>query len=315
MIRMRKPLAVIAAILVIAAIGFVADANLRIATQENLTPEAGARGHFVDVSGRRMHVLTMGDVTADPSGAPLLLIHGFGMPGQSWLPWAARLTVTRALIIPDLIGFGHSERAATPGAHYTLEGRAAALVAMLDALNVPRVDIVGESLGGAIAAQFALDYPERVRRVVFMGAAIYPHPNIGPQLGLLPFGLGRALTWHAIGSGPFGAPAQQCGTQPTCPWLESVRVAGTVDSLRAMALTTRDNGAEDELLPQRISAIRAPSLVLWGGNDAIVPVSDGDRLAQALKTNIAIIAEAGHVPYLEQPDKVAIRVTNFLNTP
>lgn len=225
-------------ILLIAFAAVVADANLRIADEEVLAADSGAPGRFVTVDGRRLHVVTVGDVATDPSGAPLLLIHGFAAPGHvTWLPWASRLAGQRAFIMPDLLGFGHSDRIGVPDAAYTLKSRAAALAAVLDALSVGPVDVVGESYGGAVAAQFALDYPTRVPRIIFMDAAIYPRPNPLEFARGLPLGLGRAITWHALTGGPFGFIGQYCKDQPNCRWLRLARIAGTTDALTAMLST------------------------------------------------------------------------------
>jgi len=302
----------VAIILVITVVGLVADANLRIAGDETLAPEVGAPGRFVMVDGRRLHVATIGDISADPTGAPLMLIHGFAAPGHvTWLPWASRLTAERALIMPDLMGFGHSARIMRPDAAYTLKSRSAALAVALDSLGIAQVDIVSESYGGAVAAQFALDYPARVRRIVFMGAMIYPQPDpFEPSIDVR-FGIGRAIAWHVLSGGPFSFVAQNCKGQANCRWLRLTRVTGTTDALRAMSYTQR-HSPEGAALVQDIAKITAPALVIWGGNDRFVPVSEGDRLARQLNSSIAIIADAGHMPYIEQPEKVAARVLAFL---
>jgi len=306
-----KIIIAVLAVIVIFGTGVVADANLEISSRETLAPDFGAPGRFVTVDGHKLHVATIGDIAKDPSGAPLLLLHGFLAPGHvTWLPWANRLTPQRALILPDLLGFGHSERVTQPGAYYTLKEQAASLATILDALGVTQVDIVGESYGGAVAAQFAAEFPERVRRVVFMDAAIYAQPALA-RVATVPLGIGRAIVWHVLGGGPFGFIAQNCKDQPSCRWMRLAHVTGTTDALIAM-LTTRRQTPDDANLPQRLSKITARSLVIWGGNDTVVPVTDGDRLALALKSTIAIVAGAGHLPYLDQPEKVAQRILDFL---
>ncbi len=300
------------AIFVILLAGLVADANVRIAGEETLALDFGAPGRFVTVDGRSLHVATVGDVAADATGAPLLLVHGFAAPGHvTFLPWASKLGAKRALIMPDLLGYGHSAHIPVPGNYYSLKNQAAALAAILDDLGVARVDVVGHSYGGAVAAQFALDYPARVRRIVFMDAAIYVPRSHGEDIIALPLGIGRAVAWHAFGGGPFGLIAQYCRDQPNCRWMRLAHVRDTTDTLRAMMATHRDS-PDGATLATDISKIAAPSLVIWGGDDRIVPVADGDRLARALKTNIAIIAGARHMPYLREPDKVAQRILDFL---
>jgi pimeloyl-ACP methyl ester carboxylesterase len=296
------------AIAIIALAGFIADANIRIAREETGTPSAGAPGRFIMVGEHTLHAATVGDITADASGAPLVLLHGYGVQGHAaWLPWATRLTATRSLIMPDMLGFGHSDRTAQPGPHYTVKNQAAALAAILDDLDIAHVDIVGNALGGAIAAQFALAYPARVRRVVFMDAAIYSRPHIaGTGMRLID----RALLWQFRTGGPRSDLAQSCGTQGNCRPLRLARVRGTTDALIAMTHTPDESD-----LAQRIPEITAPSLVIWGADDHALPVADGDRLARDLKTTISIVANAGDKPYVSQPEKVAQRVMDFLQTP
>jgi pimeloyl-ACP methyl ester carboxylesterase len=308
---MRITLAVLA-VLTIATTGFVVDANIRIDREEILPADEAAPGRFLMVGEHRLHVATVGNPEADPTGAPLLLIHGFiASGGTTWMPWASKLAALRSLIIPDLLGYGHSERQTVPGTYFSLKSEAASLADLLDQVGAPVVDIVGHSTGGALAAQFALDYPDRVRRIVFMDAAIAEPHDTSEDLVALPLGIGRAIAWHTFGGGPFGEIAKHCRSQPNCRWLYPLRIRDTTDSLRAM-IASRRASPDGAALRTRIDQIGQPSLVIWGANDTAVPVAQGDRLARELKTNIAIIAGAGHMPFLAQPDRVAERIQSFL---
>ena len=305
-----KIAAAIVGILIVLLAGVVADANLNIGRQETVTV-LHEGGQTVVVDGHSLHVETRGNAQGDATGAPILLIHGFASPGHAtFLPWANLLAVRRSLIMPDLLGFGFSERITTPGSYYALKSQAAALAAVLDDLGVKQVDVIGHSYGGAVAAQFALDYPARVRRIVFMDAAVYLAPSPVESVMQWPLGIGRTLVWEAFGRGPFGLITDYCKGRRDCVWLPPTRLKDTTDALRAAMSSRRrwqDGAAADE-----ISNITAPSLVIWGADDKIVPVSDGDRLARVLKANFAIIAGSRHMPYLQQPEKVAQRVLDFL---
>ncbi len=305
-------------------IGLVIQANVAISNHETLTPEAAtpeaaahetnAPGRFVTVEGHRLHVATLGDINADPSGAPLLLIHGFAPPGHTtFFPWAEKLAAKRALILPDLLGYGFSERVTTPGLYYSQKAQAAAIAAMLDDLGVAQVDVVGHSYGGVIAAQFAVDYPQRVRRIIFMDAAIYLRPSpITEAIIQLPLGIGRAVAWHAFGGGPFSI--LNCAGQPGCVWTLPTKSKGTIDAVRA-SMSSHRRYTEGAVGPDDVTKIKAPALVLWGADDVLVPVTDGQRLALVLKVPFASIADARHMPYRQQPDKVAAWVLDFLNPP
>ena len=247
--KIAKILTAVAAVCLIAAVGFIGDTNLRIAHIEVASPQSEDTGRFIEVAGQRLYVSTMGSAATDPTGAPLLLVHGFIPAGHlAWLPWAGSLAVQRSLILPDLLGFGYSARAIGPPEAFSLKARAASLASILDTLGVPQVDVVGASYGGAVAAQFALDYPARVRRLVFMDAAIFPQNN-SLALMSLPLGIGRALTWHTVGGGPYGYIARNCPSKPAdCVWLRATRVSGTTDALQAM-LAARSKATDESALP------------------------------------------------------------------
>ena len=88
-----------------------------------------------------------GDLTNDPTGAPLLLLHGFSIGAyDTWFPWADRLTSARTIIVPDMLGFGHSERVTAPHLDLTHQGQAALLNGLLDALDVEQIDLVRGAL-------------------------------------------------------------------------------------------------------------------------------------------------------------------------
>ena len=105
-------------------------------------------------------------------GFPAVLLHGSGPGVSAWANWRLNLPVLaeqRRVIAPDMSGFGYTERKAD--AEYSMTLWIDHLRGLLDALDLPRVDLVGNSFGGSLALQFTLRYPQRVRRLVLMGAA------------------------------------------------------------------------------------------------------------------------------------------------
>jgi pimeloyl-ACP methyl ester carboxylesterase len=312
MAKLMKPLAAAFAVVLILVAGVTVEGNLAISRMEATPAHRGAPGKFVVVEGRNAHVLTLGDPKADPTGAPIMLIHGFAAAGlATWMPWAEKLHAAgRSIVMPDLLGFGHSERVTTPGDYYTVPGRAAQVLAVADALGVSIFDVVGESYGGSVTAALALSTPERLRKAVFMDAQVYPQEIPLAWLGQAPY-LGRAFTWNVMTGGPYSYSALRCRTAGDCAWLDLSRRTGTVDAFYAMAASGRNDGQ----IHARIGEITVPSIVIWGSEDRIVPIANGDRLARELRSPLMIINGGGHTPYLEQPDKVADRVLGFLGSP
>jgi pimeloyl-ACP methyl ester carboxylesterase len=305
-------LGVVVGVAQLAIVGVVIHGNLEIRNKEVLTAEANAPGRLVMIEGHRWHVVTMGDVNADTGNVPVLLLHGFAVPGHAmWLPWADGLAKQRALIMPDLLGYGYSERIPTPGSYYTLASYAASLAAILDELEVAQVDVVGQSYGGVVAARFALDYPNRVRRVVFINSPLYSESSAAEGIIHLPLGIGRAVTWHMFGGGALSVLAGYCRSQQSERCMSRLHVKDTTDTVRAMMDTHRHTPDAATLL-EDLPGFTAPAMVIWGANDRFFPVSFGERLARETKAKLVIIPDAGHIPYLYRPDEVTQHVTDFL---
>ncbi|KAA3664046.1 MAG: alpha/beta hydrolase, partial [Chloroflexi bacterium] len=256
----------------------------------------------------------------DPTGVPLVLLHGFGPEGNfTWTRILPLLESERSLIMPELLGMGFSERVLDPTDAYTHQGRSRDLAELLDQLEIEQVDLVGASYGGGVSAQFALDYPERVRRLVFLDAQVFgTGGGFFEALGNLPWGIGRAMTWFALGMGPV---SQQmltggCADSGFCPTEGEMAerngrasVIGTVDALRAMSET-----AVSTRLPHDLPQITQPTLVIWGENDNIIPPEQGRQLADTIpNAQLEMISDAGHSPHMDQPEITAHKLISFLN--
>ncbi len=304
-------IAALAALVVIAALIFVAGTNYIIRETETVRFDDGAPGRYLQFGGHRWHYLTMGDVAADPTGAPVLLLHGFILSGgESFVTLKEELVKTRSLIAPDYLGYGHSERVVAPGDHYEITHTVKAIAAMLDALGVNQVDLVGHSYGGVIAAQFALDYPTRVRRIVFLDSAFYVDIS-GAKMYETGLGVGRAMAWHII-SGPFSFLGNSCKRNPKCTWAPYALVIGSTDAMRA-AMYTNVHSAHFAQRSSRLAEITAPSLVLNGETDFLIPPQDAKRLAGALgNARLQFISQAGHMPYIRKLEETLSAITGFL---
>jgi 2-hydroxy-6-oxonona-2,4-dienedioate hydrolase len=183
------------------------------------------------------------------------------------------------------------------------------------------IHVVGASFGGGIAARFALDSPERVDRLVFLDAQIYKlGGGIFQFLGSLPFGVGRAMTWYGQGAGSTNrfraAIEHNCRSGGYCPdevqiakRLNLRKVRGTTDAFQAMSLTEIDSR-----LPNEVSSIRHPALVIWGQEDNLIPLESGKQLAGDLSSGrLEVIEGAGHTPSDDSPEEVAGLITDFLS--
>lgn len=294
-------------------------ANSGIERQEIYEPAQVAPGQLVSVDGFQLHYRTWGDPHGDPTGAPILLLHGFASSSLEFSRLAPLLAGQRSVIAIDLLGFGFSQRVAEPGSYYSQRGQAALVAATLDAIGIDRVDVVGASYGGAVAGQLALDDAPLVRRIVFLDAQIYAEGSAGGAfVARLPFGINRALTWLTLGGGPLTTRLFQaaCYDDAAClgddDLLQTLelptQIVGNVAALIAFSRSPRE-----QRLPAELGGISQASLVIWGEADAIVPPSEGERLAADLPdASLRWIAEAGHVPHVERPHVVATEILDFL---
>ena len=290
----------------------IVHANVQIARLETRAPDEGAPGRMLTIDGHRWHVVEHGDPAQDPTGAPILLVHGFAVAGlQTFEPWASEQLRGRSLILPDLLGYGHSERIPAPGSWYSVQSYSDALVQLLDQLGVRQVDLISHSFGGSVALRFALDHPERVRRIVFISAAIYVEPSAAEGIVQLPLGIGRAVTWHAFGAGPWSINVLGCRDRG-CQWVELAKIRDTTDTLRAMMRSTREYPAAQQLT-RDLPGLKTRPLIIWGRKDNIVPLIQGERLAEATGGRLVIIDNSVHMPHLRQPERVGVIVREFLD--
>lgn len=290
-----------------------AQANREISRDEVLDFETLAPGDFYRINGFSIHVRTLGAPAADPTGIPLLMLHGFGPAGSSvWARFAEdELAAQRSLILPDFLGMGYSERVTSPGRHYTIAGQAGMIADLLDEMGIEQVDLLGHSYGGAVSAQFALDYPEKVRRLVLLDAQIFEN-RIGQffqSLGALPFGIGRAITWNSLGGGSTTFQAF-CGEVDPCELAQVVLVRGTVDALQAI-----NDTEQVSRLPEDLPLIDRPVTVIWGSEDQIVAIEDGRRLADTMGVELQVIEGGSHTPFFDAPGTTAEKILGAFTWP
>jgi pimeloyl-ACP methyl ester carboxylesterase len=244
------------------------------------------------------------------SGEPILLLHGFGAEKDNWIFFAREIPDRYRVIAIDLPGFGESSRDAAE--HYDVRSQSARLLAFVDALGLPRFHLAGNSMGGNIAARFALDHPERVRSLALIdaGGVVAPHPSE----------VARAI---AAGQSPLVVDSvADFDRIMALLFVKQPPIPGFIKRhLAERALANRDFNQKifSDLLaaPARLEGelpnLRAPTLVVWGAGDRIIDVSAAGVFAAAIPgAQTAIIAACGHSPMIERPAETAARYLAFL---
>jgi pimeloyl-ACP methyl ester carboxylesterase len=278
---------------------------------QNLMPEEVAEGEFCTLSnGWRIHFVSKGQ------GSPVVLLHGFMDSLQSWRGNVGALAERHRVIAVDTPGFGCSERLMQPV--YSLKQQARVLDEFFRLQGIERAAVVGHSLGGALALQFAHDFPDLVEKLVLEDAAVYLRvPRAGELLTWIPSFIPRgALGLYTMNASAIRASLKQAYGDGSRVDDESVevrarfmRVQGTAEALMSMLASPRDLD-----LPGAATRLDVPTLIIWGERDRVLPLKHGRRLHRSLRNSrLAIIGEAGHLPHEEFPNKVNQLLTSFLD--
>ncbi len=264
---------------------------------------------MVDVAGMRVHVAVEG------SGTPLVLLHGTGASLHAWNGWSEALSGQFLVVRPDLPGFGIT--GPHPGDDYTIAAYVDFLHALAVELGLERFHLAGNSLGGRIAWNYAASYPDRVSRLILIDASGYPRDGEPPlvfRLARIP-ALGSVLSRMTPRS-IFRASLEEVFADDTL--VDETRVQRYFElALRdgnREAFLHRARTADDRSDPaDRLGAIRAPTLIQWGAQDAWIPLADGRRFARDIPDAELIVYPAlGHVPMEEAPAVTARDALRFL---
>jgi 2-hydroxymuconate-semialdehyde hydrolase len=263
-------------------------------------------GHRVRTGAFETNVLEAG------TGDPVLFIHGSGPGVSAWANWRLvipELARQRRVIAPDMVGFGFTDRPA--GIAYTMDTWVRQALDLMDALDLPQVDLVGNSFGGALALALATRHPERVRRLVLMGSVGVPFP-ITPGLdavwGYTPsfetmrklldiFAYSRALVTDELAQLRYEA---------------SIR-PGFQESFGAMFPAPRQRWVDAMVSPEAaIRALPHQTLVIHGREDQVIPLSNSLTLARWIpRAQLHVFGQCGHWTQIEHAARFARLVADF----
>jgi pimeloyl-ACP methyl ester carboxylesterase len=269
--------------------------------------------HQVDIDGAPVNYVDIGSGDREP----VVFVHGLGGQWQNWLENLPRAARERRVIALDLPGFGLS---AMPRDRITISGYGRTVEALAERLGLGRVEIVGNSMGGFIGAEVAIQFPERVDRLLLVSAAGITSADLAHQPILT---IGRVAA--AVGAYSAGGD-RQIAARPKSRHMALALVArhpsllkpdlayegffkgtgkpGFVDALRAsLEYDFRD----------RLPDIRQPTLIVWGENDSIIPVKDAAEFERLIPDSRKVVmADTGHISMAERPGAFNELMMDFL---
>jgi pimeloyl-ACP methyl ester carboxylesterase len=263
---------------------------------------------FVQVAGLRLHLRDTG-----PRDAPaVVLLHGFGASLHSWDGWAAGLEDRWRVLRYDLPGFGLT--GADPTSDYSDARGLAVLAALLEQLGIQRAALVGHSMGGKLAWMFAAAQPDRVVKLVLVAPDGFASPgfeyNRAPEVPLLlrvlPYTLPRFMVRMSL------APAYGDPARMTEAALTSYRDLLLAPGVRRAMLARLE---QVRLVPPEplLARISAPTLLVWGGRDAMIPATNAADYQRSLReSELASFPALGHLLHEEAPAETLVPVRAFL---
>jgi pimeloyl-ACP methyl ester carboxylesterase len=260
--------------------------------------------------GTKLHYWERGSA----SSPALVLLHGVFDSADTWEEWAPQLEKDFHLIVPDLPAHGLTGK--TISDDYSADAMAGAVHELIDQLKLERVSIAGNSMGGRVAWVYTAAHPERVQRLVLIDPSGYPNKNsVTPTASnpvmswLLRYGNPKRLVRQGFVRAVGESDEALISDLRVDRWTAYVRRQGTRDAQRKRA-------AQHANLPSgqpRIARIQAPTLVLWGDQDALIPVQHAGFFSRDLPNDTLIIYEGvGHMPQLEIPERSAHDARAFL---
>jgi pimeloyl-ACP methyl ester carboxylesterase len=257
------------------------------------------------------------------SGPVLLLIHGIAGSSAAWREVMPTLAERFTVIAPDLIGHGHS---AKPMGDYSLGAYASGMRDLLGALGVERASIVGQSFGGGVALQLAYQHPECCERLVLVDSG----------------GLGREVSWMlrfmTLPGSEYLMPilfpsfVRERGNELSRRLhRQGVRLGRVAEMWNAYASLTESanrhafvrtlrgvidpSGQTVSANDRLYLAAQMPTLIVWGAQDTIIPVSHAYAAHQAIPgSKVVVIDDAGHFPHVETPERFLEVLLDFIDT-
>ena len=265
--------------------------------------------HFAEIDGVQIHYQEKG------TGVPLVLIHGFTSSTYSWKDVFGPLSKNFRVIAVDLKGFGFSGK---PDGDYSRPAQAVLISHLFDYLKIEKAWLCGNSMGGEVSLNVALHNPARVAGLILIdsaGVKVNGGGSLAPGYISIPV-VGRVLTAIALTKDKLVREGLEKSYYDDSKITED-RVAAYYRPLKTRggqlgALRAR---TQADLFPieQDLGKVNAPVLIIWGAEDALIPLEAGRKMNSLVKgSKLVIIEKCGHVPQEEMPERVVDEIEKFI---
>ena len=294
---------------------------------DRLLESSPATGRHVELaSGRRAHVIEAG------AGDPLVMLHTGGTSSLLFLPLIERLTGLRVIAV-DRPGFGLSDPV-----EFTRDSFRSDVVAwmshLLDALDLEHTALLGSSMGGTWALWYAMEHPERIRRLVLAGGVpmapgarmptplrmmfgLMITPGVGPLMSRMlepsPASVVKMMSLFGEGETVLDYP-EQIDAQVVAG-RDPVVAQANLAEMRAVGSISGNLRREFWLQPEELAKVRVPTLIVWGEHDPIGDPTVARALADAIPGAQLELLPTAHMPWFAEPDRTGELVMSFVREP
>ncbi|QLH09070.1 alpha/beta fold hydrolase [Candidatus Nitrosotenuis sp. DW1] len=261
------------------------------------------REEFVNIDGSKIRYITTGS-----SKKNLVLIHGLGASAERWAPILSYFGKHYNVVVPDLIGFGYSDK---PNTDYTADFFAKFVSSFVDTLGLDRTMIMGSSLGGQIAIEYTAANQQTVDKLILVSpagamkqstpaldayimAALYPDQNTAKNAFTMMTGNNKDVNQGIVDD-----------------FVQRMRLPNAKFAFMSTLLGLK-NAPE---ITTRLEKIMVPTLVVWGELDPVIPVKYAEKFVREIRDcRFYQMENCGHTPYVEDPENFANLVLDFMKT-
>ena len=257
---------------------------------------------FVTVGANKIRYLEEG-----ASGSNVVLVHGLGASAERWEYVIPRLSKKHHVIAPDLIGFGYSDK---PSVDYTPEFFAKFLFDFLDALGITKTSLVGSSLGGQIIVECAITQNKIIEKIVLVSPSGFmkqstPTLDAYMMAALYPSQDGAKTAFQMM-----AGPDKEIDARTIDGFVQRM----TLPNAKLAFMSTVLGFKNSAVLSERLGQITAPTLVIWGRHDSLIPIKYSKEFLSSIKNcQFAEMEDCGHTPYVEDPARFSEILLKFLN--
>jgi pimeloyl-ACP methyl ester carboxylesterase len=273
-----------------------------------------AHRHFEEIDGRRVNVIDIGEGDA----TPVVFVHGLSGCWQNFLENIPFTAQSRRVVSFDLPGFGDSE---LPRERITIPYYARVVQELCDRLGLESVAVVGNSMGGFIAAELTIQQPVRVERLVLISAAGISSANVYRMPALTAGRIGAAVMANQTVDNRYIAARPRARQVALALVARHPRLLAPDVAYEALLRGANRPGFYPALRAcieydyrDRLPEIECPVLIVWGENDSVLSVRDADEYERLIKSSKKLLMrDTGHVPQVERPRTFNAELVEFLD--